>query len=85
MEDNIATLASSRTTKGLENRFGENNCFLNVVIQSLWHLKEFRRNFKHQEKHNHPKDTACIFCALEVFFTVLFTGTPGYIYTVPFR
>lgn len=26
--------------KGLENNSGENNCFLNVVIQALWHLGE---------------------------------------------
>lgn len=24
--------------KGLRNTVGENNCFLNVVIQALWHL-----------------------------------------------
>jgi hypothetical protein len=27
---------------GLLNRDTENNCFLNVIIQSLWHLKSFR-------------------------------------------
>ena len=26
---------------GLQNRTGEYNCFLNVVIQSLWHLPPF--------------------------------------------
>jgi hypothetical protein len=56
--------------KGLDNKFGENNCFLNVVIQSLWHLKDFRNNFKKQEKHVHSKEAnSCIFCALEVIFT----------------
>ena len=35
--------------KGLENRVGENNCFLNVVIQSLWHLRSFREYFKRWE------------------------------------
>ncbi|KAJ7551918.1 hypothetical protein O6H91_06G034700 [Diphasiastrum complanatum] len=28
--------------KGLQNEVGQYNCFLNVVIQSLWHLKRFR-------------------------------------------
>ena len=28
--------------KGLLNRTGENNCFLNVTIQALWHLGAFR-------------------------------------------
>lgn len=28
--------------KGLENRGGDNNCFLNVVLQVLWHTDAFR-------------------------------------------
>ncbi|TMW65331.1 hypothetical protein Poli38472_007973 [Pythium oligandrum] len=28
--------------KGLTNDLGENNCFLNVIIQSLWHLRSCR-------------------------------------------
>lgn len=31
--------------RGLENREGTNNCFLNVVIQALWHLRAFREAF----------------------------------------
>lgn len=27
---------------GLENKTGENNCFLNATIQALWHLNLFR-------------------------------------------
>ena len=27
--------------RGLQN-FGENNCFLNVTVQALWHLNPFR-------------------------------------------
>jgi Ubiquitin carboxyl-terminal hydrolase len=30
------------THKGLSNDAGENNCFLNVAIQTLWHLGPFR-------------------------------------------
>lgn len=26
---------------GLRNRFGQNHCFLNVIVQVLWHLKSF--------------------------------------------
>src|SRR3989338_8130241 len=33
--------------KGLVNRVGENNCFLNVGIQALWHLGPFRDKFLH--------------------------------------
>ena len=28
--------------RGLTNQIGENNCFLNVTIQALWHLRPFR-------------------------------------------
>ncbi|KAL0589950.1 hypothetical protein ABG067_001916 [Albugo candida] len=28
--------------KGLHNEIGENNCFLNVIVQSLWHVRSFR-------------------------------------------
>nr|CCA22328.1 inactive ubiquitin carboxylterminal hydrolase putati [Albugo laibachii Nc14] len=28
--------------KGLHNDIGENNCFLNVIVQSLWHIRSFR-------------------------------------------
>ncbi|GAB9474923.1 Inactive ubiquitin carboxyl-terminal hydrolase [Globisporangium polare] len=28
--------------KGLSNELGENNCFLNVIIQSLWHVRSCR-------------------------------------------
>lgn len=31
-----------RLVRGLRNAGGEYNCFLNVIIQSLWHLRSFR-------------------------------------------
>ncbi len=42
-----AAFASARIPeeKGLSNRAGDNHCFLNVTIQSLWHLKPFRDLF----------------------------------------
>lgn len=36
----------TQTHKGLKNATGENNCFLNVTIQALWHLGPFRANMK---------------------------------------
>lgn len=45
-----------KSFKGLENRLGANNCFLNVVIQSLWHLASFRENFRTEELHKHKKN-----------------------------
>jgi len=50
--------------KGLENKPGQNNCFLNVVIQSLWHIEELRSLINQIDKHNHNKN--CILCSLKV-------------------
>ncbi len=30
---------------GLQNQIGEYNCFLNVIIQCLWHCRSFRGPF----------------------------------------
>eukprot|EP01114_Cavostelium_apophysatum_P005186 TRINITY_DN1591_c0_g1_i3.p1 TRINITY_DN1591_c0_g1~~TRINITY_DN1591_c0_g1_i3.p1 ORF type:complete len:751 (-),score=178.89 TRINITY_DN1591_c0_g1_i3:1041-3293(-) len=57
--------------KGLINGIGENNCFLNVVIQSLWHLKSFVKKFSTHQEHSHPpgvEPNSCPFCALKVLF-----------------
>ena len=37
-----AALAKGTTALNLSNLVGENNCFLNVSVQALWHLKPFR-------------------------------------------
>ncbi|RZC65817.1 hypothetical protein C5167_009512 [Papaver somniferum] len=52
--------------KGLQNKAAESNCFLNVIIQSLWHLKPLRENFP--RSHNHVGDP-CAVCALSDIFT----------------
>ncbi|CAN0342806.1 unnamed protein product, partial [Hapterophycus canaliculatus] len=36
---------SAPMPRGLVNAMGQNNCFLNVVVQSLWHLEAFRVRF----------------------------------------
>ena len=30
------------STPGLQNKTGEYNCFLNVIVQCLWHCASFR-------------------------------------------
>jgi hypothetical protein len=42
----ITAYASTSLHRGLENKAGENNCFLNVTIQALWHLGPFRLKLK---------------------------------------
>eukprot|EP00667_Euglena_gracilis_P003065 EG_transcript_3071 len=52
---------------GLENPVGAHNCFLNVVLQSLWHLGDFRRRVEELPKHRCRPN--CIFCAVRNLFT----------------
>ncbi|KAK4768107.1 hypothetical protein SAY87_003248 [Trapa incisa] len=59
---------------GLQNEVGEYNCFLNVIIQSLWHLRHFRDEFlkRSSSDHIHVGDP-CVICALyEVFHALNF-------------
>lgn len=57
---------------GLQNEIGEYNCFLNVIIQSLWHLRRFRDEFlrRSTSEHVHVGDP-CVVCALYNIFTAL--------------
>jgi hypothetical protein len=36
-------LAAQRLVRGMRNEGGSYNCFLNVIIQALWHLRSFRQ------------------------------------------
>ncbi|KAF6159898.1 hypothetical protein GIB67_032982 [Kingdonia uniflora] len=58
--------------KGLKNEVGEYNCFLNVIIQSLWHLKRFRDEFlgRSLSLHIHVGDP-CVVCSLYNIFAAL--------------
>ncbi|CAL5324345.1 unnamed protein product [Camellia sinensis] len=64
---------------GLRN-VGENNCFINVIIQvvSLWHLRTFRGKFLRRptSAHAHIKDP-CIVCELHGIFTALREAKEG--------
>lgn len=61
-----STLMQDYLGKGLQNLPGENNCFLNVIIQSLYALPWFTAKFKSDE---HFHDNAyCTFCALKIIF-----------------
>ncbi|KAI4326660.1 hypothetical protein MLD38_031949 [Melastoma candidum] len=57
---------------GLQNEAGEYNCFLNVIIQSLWHIRQFRDKFLNRSPldHAHVGDP-CVVCALHEIFTAL--------------
>lgn len=53
--------------KGLQNLPGENNCFLNVIIQSLYALPYFTSNIQQTNEHFHD-NAYCTFCALKIIF-----------------
>ncbi|KAE8695067.1 hypothetical protein F3Y22_tig00110745pilonHSYRG00236 [Hibiscus syriacus] len=57
---------------GLQNEVGEYNCFLNVIIQSLWHLRRFRDEFlrRSTSDHVHVGDP-CVVCAVYEIFIAL--------------
>ncbi|XP_015067568.1 uncharacterized protein LOC107012282 [Solanum pennellii] len=60
---------------GLKNEVGEYNCFLNVIIQSLWHIRRFRDEFlRTSSEHVHVGDP-CVICALYDIFTALSTAS----------
>lgn len=42
LQSNTPICNETSTHKGLLNHAGENNCFLNVAVQTLWHLGPFR-------------------------------------------
>merc|ERR1711871_652661 len=46
--------AAERAGLGLKNEVGERNCFINVVIQSMWHLRSFRDGFLALQEGGEP-------------------------------
>lgn len=62
---------------GLKNAAGEYNCFLNVIIQSLWHIRRFRDEFLNTSSlHKHVEDP-CAVCALYDIFIDLNKASKG--------
>ena len=63
---------TSLPTHGLSNGTGENNCFINSVIQVLWHLEIFRNQLVLAEdeelEHEHTEDKSCLYCTLHGLF-----------------
>ncbi|KAE9601467.1 putative ubiquitinyl hydrolase 1 transcription factor C2H2 family [Lupinus albus] len=57
---------------GLKNEVGEYNCFLNVIIQSLWHIRCFREEFLGRSRSEHVHvGNPCVVCALyEIFYAL---------------
>jgi hypothetical protein len=74
-DDTMESRSSTGVTifgTGLQNEVGEYNCFLNVIIQSLWNLELFRAEFLRSStrEHHHVGDP-CVVCSLYEIFTAL--------------
>ena len=54
--------------RGLENNKGENNCFLNVIIQSFWHLRSMRLQLLRLQVRHGVSGAGNIMCSLQVLF-----------------
>ncbi|OQR85380.1 inactive ubiquitin carboxyl-terminal hydrolase [Achlya hypogyna] len=67
--DRAALLKHASLHKGLTNYSGQNNCFLNVIIQSLWHLDSFRVLISSADHASlHAVDDPCLLCELREIF-----------------
>ena len=47
MRERASGKDASMASAGLGNQKGEYNCFLNVVVQALWHVDAFRKALQH--------------------------------------
>lgn len=64
-----SALAEAVVHKGLDNPREAHNCFVNVVLQGLWHLAAFRHALLNAPSHTHTDGRACMTCALRAVFT----------------
>jgi hypothetical protein len=55
--------------KGLANDVGDNNCFLNVIIQCLFHLPPFRSALAEASSRKHRCLQDCLLCGLQSIFS----------------
>ncbi|ETW00757.1 hypothetical protein, variant 1 [Aphanomyces invadans] len=67
------------TEKGLRNDSGENNCFLNVVVQALFHLETFQSRWTETTAvpHECAGDGRCVYCSLASVFALLASDADG--------
>ena len=53
---------------GFSNPVGAQNCFLNAVLQVLWHSRVFREHVLHDRAHACAGAALCVVCALRSVF-----------------
>ena len=73
-----AQWSSKQSQAGLSNRTGQNNCFLNVVVQALFHLPKFSSPFGSLSIATETAENRCqrqLFQALQSTFSALSTSS----------
>lgn len=56
---------------GLRNEKGENSCFLNVIVQAMFHNAAFQNAIKQVKTHDCAGTDRCVFCGLKNVFESL--------------
>eukprot|EP00123_Amoebidium_parasiticum_P013187 comp21817_c0_seq1/m.31082 comp21817_c0_seq1/g.31082 ORF comp21817_c0_seq1/g.31082 comp21817_c0_seq1/m.31082 type:complete len:619 (-) comp21817_c0_seq1:111-1967(-) len=74
----------SPKSKGFTNRPGENHCFLNGVVQVLFHLDSFREGINGVERHiclqkHGAKVSVCVVCAIKAIFSEYEFGSESHL------
>lgn len=73
-QHHMALAAHIVATPGLQNLTGEYNCFLNVIVQCLWHCMAFRSGMLHRL----DPEQLQVACLAVYFTTSLIAPVPTY-------
>jgi hypothetical protein len=69
-QDGVGLGGEAVVYRGLRNELGQQHCFLNAVLQGLWHLAPFRHALMDAPPHQHAAaGEGCITCSLRSLYT----------------
>ena len=64
-------VAEKQEPVGLRNEKGENSCFLNVIVQAMFHNAAFQETLSQVKTHSCAGSDRCVFCGLKNVFESL--------------
>lgn len=67
----MALTVAHVATPGLQNLTGEYNCFLNVIVQCLWHCRAFRSSLLRRLNPQQLQACSALPCLMEICISVL--------------
>jgi len=65
----VSLPSDTKMEHGLTNNTGQNNCFLNGVLQILWHNEKFRKEIFDESSKMCSIGSDCLICQLGILFT----------------